>query len=246
MTAPRPLSTAIRTEVLTACRTALHYRGDLKSLMLGAGVPAAVYNRYDSLENSKVKIARSILDELHEMGTKGWAVQRRIVAELCGMQRPANDVPDVASGRRALDALRRAAAHEGVVIDTEQAPETTGSLGPPSASSTSPSSSRRSTSFVRTLRRWPASQLRLANVRPAAISSKRSSPTCFAPTSWNTRPPPGRPTNRSTVPSTSVVSPTSSKRVGAANHRAQKTSPDSSSRSTENSKAPGAHLHGRL
>lgn len=121
MTTPRPLSTAIRNEVLAACRTALHYRGDLKSLMLGAGVPAAVYNRYDSLENSKVKIARSILDELQELGPNGWAVQRQIVVELCGMQRPANGVEDLAAGRNALDALRRTAAQEGVIVDTEQA-----------------------------------------------------------------------------------------------------------------------------
>lgn len=104
-----------------ACRTAFHYRGDLKSLMLSAGVPAAVYNRYDSLENSKVKIARSILDELHEQGSNGWTVQRQIVVELCGMQRPANGVEDIATGRKALDALRRAAACEGVIVDTEQA-----------------------------------------------------------------------------------------------------------------------------
>ncbi|WP_197048309.1 restriction endonuclease [Mycobacterium paragordonae] len=121
MSAPQPLSTAIRNEVLTACRTALHYRGDLKSLMLGAGVPAAVYNRYDHLENTKVKIARSILDELQELGHNGWAVQRRIVVELCGMPRPANGVEDLAAGRNALDALRRTAAHEGVIVDTEQA-----------------------------------------------------------------------------------------------------------------------------
>lgn len=121
MTKPRPLSTAIRTEVLTACRTALHYRGDLKSLMLSAGVPAAVYNRYDHLENTKVKIARSILDELHELGPNGWTVQRQIVVELCGMQRPANGVEDTATGRKALDALRRAAAHDGAIVDTEQA-----------------------------------------------------------------------------------------------------------------------------
>ena len=118
MTTPRPLSTAIRNEVLAACRTALHYRGDLKSLMLGAGVPAAVYNRYDHLENTKVKIARSILDELQELGPNGWAVQRRIVTELCGMQRPANGVEDLTAGRNALDALRRTAAHEGVIVDT--------------------------------------------------------------------------------------------------------------------------------
>ena len=121
VTAPRPLSTAIRNEVLAACRTALHYRGDLKSLMLSAGVPAVVYNRYDHLENTKVKIARSILDELQDLGPNGWAVQRRIVVELCGMQRPANGVEDLTAGRNALDALRRTAADEGVIVDTEQA-----------------------------------------------------------------------------------------------------------------------------
>lgn len=89
--------------------------------MLGAGVPAPLYNRYDQLENTKVKIARSILDELHALGPNGWAVQRQIVTELCGMQRPANGVEDTAAGRRALDALRRAAANEGVIVDTEQA-----------------------------------------------------------------------------------------------------------------------------
>lgn len=49
------------------------------------------------------------------------AVQRRIVTELCGMQRPANGVEDLTAGRNALDALRRTAAHEGVIVDTEQA-----------------------------------------------------------------------------------------------------------------------------
>lgn len=121
VTPPRPLSTAIRNDVLAACRAAIYYRGDLKSLMLDAGVPPAIYNRYDHPENSKVKIARSILDELRELGQNGWSVQRQIVVELCGMQRPANGVDDVAAGRDALDALRRTAAHEGVIIDTEQA-----------------------------------------------------------------------------------------------------------------------------
>lgn len=46
MNAPQTLSAAVRAEVLTVCRTAFYYRDDLKSLMLTAGVPAAVYNRY--------------------------------------------------------------------------------------------------------------------------------------------------------------------------------------------------------
>ena len=121
MSGPQPLSAAVRTEVLTVCRTALHYRDDLKSLMLGAGVPAAVYNRYDHPDISKVRITRSVLDEMHELGPKGWAVQRKIIVELCGMQRPANGVEDIATGRDALAALRRVVTQEGIVVDTEQA-----------------------------------------------------------------------------------------------------------------------------
>lgn len=45
MSAAQPLSAAVRAEVLTVCRTAFHYRDDLKSLMLTAGVPAAAHNR---------------------------------------------------------------------------------------------------------------------------------------------------------------------------------------------------------
>ncbi len=45
--------------MLTVCRTAFYYRDDLKSLMLGAGVSAAVYNRYDHPEIATVRIART-------------------------------------------------------------------------------------------------------------------------------------------------------------------------------------------
>jgi hypothetical protein len=118
---PQPLSAAVRAEVLTVCRTAFYYRDDLKSLMQGAGVPPALYNRYDHPEISKVRIARSVLDELHELGARGWLVQRKIVVELCGMQRAANGVEDVAEGKAALDALRRVVANEGIIVDSEQA-----------------------------------------------------------------------------------------------------------------------------
>ncbi len=118
---PTPLSAALKTEVINACRAAFYYRDDLKSLMLGAGVSAAVYNRYDHREIAKVKIARSIIDELHNLGPDGWRIQRKIVAELCGMTRPANGVEDVKSGKAALAELRRIASQDGIIIDTERA-----------------------------------------------------------------------------------------------------------------------------
>ena len=54
--------------------------------MLGAGVPAAIYNRYDDPGTAKVKIARAVLDELQELGPPGWRIQRKIAA--LGRDRP--------------------------------------------------------------------------------------------------------------------------------------------------------------
>ncbi len=122
MSAPlEPLSTAVRTEVLATVRAALHWRSDLKSLMLGAGVPVALYNRYDDVDIPKVKIARHVLDELNALGEQGWRIQRKIVTELCAMSRPGNNVEDVAAGRAALAQLKRVATESGVVIDIEKA-----------------------------------------------------------------------------------------------------------------------------
>ncbi len=52
----QPLSHAVRSEVLNVVRQAFHYRGDVKLLMLGAGVPVEFYGRYYSPENARVKL----------------------------------------------------------------------------------------------------------------------------------------------------------------------------------------------
>jgi hypothetical protein len=109
MSGDQPLPHAVRAEVQNVVWAAFYYRDDFKSLMLGAGVPAAIYNRYDDPGTAKVKIARAVLDELQELGPPGWRIQRKIAAELCAMRRPANGVADVKAGMAALDQLRRAA-----------------------------------------------------------------------------------------------------------------------------------------
>lgn len=121
MSADQPLPHSVRAEILNVVWAAFHYRDDFKSLMLGAGVPPAVFNRYDDPENAKVKIARAVLDELQALGPAGWQIQRNIATELCAMRRPANGVGDVKAGRAALDQLRRAAEAENVIVDTEKA-----------------------------------------------------------------------------------------------------------------------------
>ena len=122
MSAPvKPLSAAVVNELLAVVHAALHYRSDLKSLLLGAGVHTAIYNRYSSEDNPKVKIARYVLDELRDLGQPGWRVQHKIVAELCAMSRPANGVENVKAGRQALAALRAVASESGLIVDVEQA-----------------------------------------------------------------------------------------------------------------------------
>jgi len=121
MSADQPLPHAVRAEILNVVWSAFYYRDDFKSLMLGAGVPAAIYNRYDDPDKAKVKIARAVLDELQDLRAPGWRIQRKIATELCAMRRPANGVTDVKAGLAAIDQLRRAAEAANVIVDTEQA-----------------------------------------------------------------------------------------------------------------------------
>jgi hypothetical protein len=121
MSPDQPLPHSVRAEVQNVIWGAFHYRDDFKSLMLGAGVPAAIYNRYDDPDTAKVKIARAVLDELQELGPPGWRIQRKIATELCAMRRPSNGVADVKAGLAALEQLRRAAEAANIIVDTDQA-----------------------------------------------------------------------------------------------------------------------------
>lgn len=121
MSPDQPLPHGVRVEVLNVVWAAFYYRDDFKALMVGAGVPLAIYNRYDTPETAKVKIARAVLDELQELGPPGWRIQHRIATELCAMRRPANGVVDVKVGTDALAQLRRAAEAANVIVDRERA-----------------------------------------------------------------------------------------------------------------------------
>lgn len=111
----------VRAAIVCVCRDAFHWRGDLRALFLGCGVPTVLYERYDHADFSKPKIARAVLSELHAMGPKGAAVQRKIVDELCRMGRPHPDAKDQAKGRAALAALRQEATVHHILVDPEQA-----------------------------------------------------------------------------------------------------------------------------
>jgi hypothetical protein len=108
---------AVRSAVVQVCRDAFHWRDDVRALFLGAGVPPALYDRYDQPEFSKAKIARAVLNELQSRGATGGAVQRKIIEELCQMDRPHPDAPDQAKGRLALAELKRVATARRILVD---------------------------------------------------------------------------------------------------------------------------------
>ncbi|WP_435241206.1 hypothetical protein [Streptomyces cucumeris] len=115
------MSTSVTRAAIAVCRDALHWRDDLRAIFIAAGVSRQLYSRYDQLGMSKAKIARAIFDELHEQGAAGHTAQRKIVEELCSMQRPHSDAPDQKAGVEALSELKRAAQAQKILIDPKQA-----------------------------------------------------------------------------------------------------------------------------
>lgn len=111
----------VRSAVVQVCRDAFHWRDDIRALFLGVGVPSALYDRYDQPEFSKAKIARAVLNDLQTSGANGRAVQRKVIVELCQMDRPHPDAPDPAKGRAALAELKRVATASDVVVDRDVA-----------------------------------------------------------------------------------------------------------------------------
>ncbi len=107
--------------VIRVCRLAFHWRGDVRAVFLSAGTPPNLYNKYDDPTNSKAKIARFVLDELSTRGKAGYAVQRKIVEELCRLSRPHSDAPDQTAGMQAIADLKEEATRAQILVDPEKA-----------------------------------------------------------------------------------------------------------------------------
>lgn len=111
----------VRQATIQVCRTAFHWKSDLRGLFLDAGVPEGLYDRYDIEENPKAKIARFVLNELRALGPRGAAIERTIVEELCRWDRPHRDAPDQAQGRADLQELKRVATANQILVNPEKA-----------------------------------------------------------------------------------------------------------------------------
>jgi hypothetical protein len=111
----------VQSAAIRVCRDALHWRDDLRAVLLTAGVPTALYEKYDHLGFSKAKLARAVFNELQDRGEPGFAVQRKIAQELCRMSKPHSDAPDQVAGRASLADLKREATTAQILIDPEKA-----------------------------------------------------------------------------------------------------------------------------
>lgn len=109
----------VREAIVEACGKAFWLKDPLKSLMLSAGVPPELYERY--ADESKFKIARHILSELDAMDDEGWEIQRRLITELCQLRKlPDESVPDRDAGLAALRFLKELARDQKLFLEREQ------------------------------------------------------------------------------------------------------------------------------
>lgn len=109
----------IREAVVQVCGTAFWLKDPLKSLLLAAGVPVEMYERY--AEESKFKIARHLLSELDDRGEEGRRVQHQIVEELTRLRAlPDSSVPNPDAGLAALRLLKELAEAEHLVTSQER------------------------------------------------------------------------------------------------------------------------------
>lgn len=108
----------LREAVVQVCGKAFWYKDPLKSLLVGAGVPAQLYDRY--ADESKYKIGRHVLAELDHLGAQGWAVQWRIVEDLVTLRGLPDEAADKDAGLAALRHLKTLARSEGIAKDREK------------------------------------------------------------------------------------------------------------------------------
>ncbi len=100
----------IQKAAIDVCGSAFHYRSRVRGIFLSAGVPTAMYDRYDESSRSKYVIARQILGQLEQDGEQGAEIQLRIIEELSLLKKPDPEAPDQRAGTQAIARLREALA----------------------------------------------------------------------------------------------------------------------------------------
>lgn len=109
----------IREAMIKVCGKAFWYKDPLKSLLLQAGVPAPLYDRY--ADESKFKIVCHLLAELDQRGQSGWTVQHQILQELCRLRGVPDEAADKDDAIAALRWLKELAVSQGMVQHEDRA-----------------------------------------------------------------------------------------------------------------------------
>lgn len=110
------VSYALQEAIVQACGTVFWYKRPLKALLVRAGIPRQLVERYE--DASKFIMVREILAELDGRGEAGARVQQQLTRELAAM-RTVSDPDRREEGLKALAALREVAKQEGIIEDTD-------------------------------------------------------------------------------------------------------------------------------
>jgi len=109
----------IREAVVQVFGKAFWLKDPLRAFVVGAGVPADLYDRF--AEEPKFKIARHLLSELDAMGPDGWHIQQRLVTELCQLRNvPDATVPSKDDALASLRALKELAKAHQLAVDQDR------------------------------------------------------------------------------------------------------------------------------
>lgn len=110
------VSYSLQEAIVQACGTVFWYKRPLKALLVRAGIPRQLVEKYE--DASKFIMVREILAELDGRGEAGVGVQRQLARELAAM-RTVSDPDRQEEGLKALAALREVAKQEGIIEDVE-------------------------------------------------------------------------------------------------------------------------------
>jgi Restriction endonuclease len=110
------VSYALQETIVQACGTVFWYKRPLKALLVRAGVPRQLVEKYE--DASKFIMVREVLAELDARGEPGVRVQLQLARELAAM-RTVSDPDRQEEGLKALAELREVAKQEGIIEDTD-------------------------------------------------------------------------------------------------------------------------------
>lgn len=103
------------------CGRAFHYKDQLRSVLISAGVPGKLFDRWNVDGASKYVISRHVLTGLISRGSVGQDVVRRVFTDLANLTAPDAAAPDQDAGRLAIRDLRALARARQVLVDSESA-----------------------------------------------------------------------------------------------------------------------------